>query len=297
MRPNAQRAACGVQRVAMFSLVLAGPGWPLHAQQAYQFHYAPVVGSSVRTLTEIQVMTALTGFPAVPDGTVLEEETRFGALQTVLGGGDRGFRVDVALDTVWTRRRSSGGPWKAVVDSVFARQPVGLVVSPQFAAATVSGGGPAEAVLRTLYGMVAGPGFAFPEAPVPVGSSFATGASIVTRVRVPPEAGLAVDQRAYADLTLTLDSLQRTEGDEIAYLSFAGTFDPRDIAQEGESGSTEITLAGSFAGRLVWSSAWNAIASAVARLHVESTVRAQRPGGVVAAHAIWETTLRHQLRP
>jgi hypothetical protein len=297
MRPNAQRAACSVQRVALFSLVLAGPGWPLHAQQAYQFRYAPAVGSSVRTLTAIQVATVLTGFPAVPDGTVLEEETRFGAVQTVLGGGDRGYRVDVALDSVWTRRRSSGGPWKAVVDSLFARQPVELVVSPRFGAATVAGGGPADAVLRTLYGMVAGPGFGFPEAPVAVGSSFATGASIVTRVRIPAETGLAVDQRTYADLTLTLDSLQHTEDDEIAYLSFTGSFDPRAIAQESESGSTQIALTGSFAGRLVWSAAWNAIASAVARLHVEGTFRVQRPGGAVDARATWETTLRHELRP
>jgi len=281
-----------------FALLVAGAAAPsLAAQQTYQFRYAPAVGAWLRTLTEVQVVTLLTGFPAVPDGTVLEEETRFGAVQTVLGGGDRGFRVDVALDSVWTRRRTSGGPWKSVVDSVFARQPVGLVVSPRFGAATVSGGGPAEAVLRTLYGMVAGPGFAFPEAPVAVGSSFATGTSIVTRVRIPAETGLAVDQRAYADLTLTLDSLQRTEDDTIAYLSFAGSFDPRAIGQENESGSTQIALAGSFAGRLVWSAAWNAIAAAAARLHVEGTFRVLRPGGAVDARATWETTLRQELRP
>jgi hypothetical protein len=278
----------------MFSLVLAGP---LAAQQTFQFRYAPSVGSAVRTLTQVEVATALTGFPAVPDGTVLEEETRFGATQTVVGAGDGRFRVDVALDSVWTRRRSSGGPWKTVVDSVFAREPVALVVSPRYGAATVAGGGPAEAVLRTLYGMVAGPGFAFPEELVAVGGSFPTGASIVTRVRVPADAGIAVDQRAYADLTLTLDSLQQTEGDEIAYLSFAGTFDPRAIVQESESGSTQITLAGSYAGRLVWSAAWNAIASVVARLHVEGTFRVQHGGGSVDAHAVWETTVRHQLRP
>jgi hypothetical protein len=255
------------------------------------------LGSSVRTLTEIDVVTALTGFPAVPDGTVLEEETRFGAVQTVLGGGDRGFRVDLAVDSVWTRRRSSNGPWKTVVDSAFAREPVALVVSPRLTAASVSGGGPAEAVLRALYGMVAGPGFAFPDSLVAVGSTFPTGASIVTRVRIPAETGVAVDQRAYADLTLTLDSLQHTEGDEIAYLSFAGNFDPRAISQESERGSTQITLSGSYAGRLVWSTAWNAITSVAARLHVEGAIRLQRPGGAVDAHAVWETTLRHQLRP
>jgi hypothetical protein len=278
------------------TLMIVGAA-PLAAQQTYQFRYAPAAGATVRTLTQVQVATALTGFPAMPDGTVLEEETRFGAVQTVAGSGDRVFRVTLALDSVWTRRRSSSGPWKSVVDSVYDREPVLLTVSPRLAASTTSGGGPAEAVLRVLYGLVAGPGFAFPEGPVAVGSSFATGASIVTRVRVPPDAGVSVDQRAYGDLTLTLDSVQHNEGDEVAYLSFAGSFDPRAIEQQSESGSTQLTLAGSYAGRLVWSAAWNAIASVVARLHVEGTFRLQRPGGAVEAHAVWETTLRHQLRP
>jgi hypothetical protein len=282
----------------MLALVLGGAAaGPAAAQQAFQFRCAPAVGSSLRTLTEIQVVTTLSGFPATPDGSVLEQETRFGATRSVLGAGDGDFRVAIALDSVWTRLRASGGPWKTVPDSTFARSPVSIVLSPRFGASVVEGGPGGEAVLRTLYGMVAGPGFAFPEAPVAVGSGFATGSSIVTRVRVPPETGLAVDERAFADLTLTLDSVQRTDADEIAFLSFAGSFDPRAISRESESGSTETTLAGSFAGRLVWSGAWNAIVSGVARLRVEGTFHVQRPGGVVDARASWETTLRQQLRP
>jgi hypothetical protein len=270
---------------------------PARAQQPFQFRYAPAVGSSIGTLTEIRVVTTLTGFPAMPDGSVLEEETRFGATQSVEGAGAGGYRVQIALDSVWTRRRVAGGPWKTVPDSTFAPQPVEAVVTPRLAASVVTGGAPAEAVLRVLYGLVAGPGFAFPDAPVDVDSSFATGSRITTRVRVPPDAGLAVDQRAYADLTLTLDSVQRSDADEIAFLSFAGHFDPRAIAQQSESGSMEATLGGSFAGRVVWSAAWNAIVSVVARLGVEGSFRLQRPGGVTAASAIWETTIRHRLRP
>jgi hypothetical protein len=145
--------------------------------------------------------------------------------------------------------------------------------------------------------MVAGLDFAFPGEPVSVGQSFPTGGRIQLRVQAAPETGVTVDEMVFGDLVLTLDSIVPHAGDELAYLRLGGGLTPRTSSQESEGGNRAASFSGSFVGRLVWSRRWNAFVSAVSRIRVEGRITAETPRGLVAASAVWDTTVRHQVRP
>jgi hypothetical protein len=271
---------------------------PLAAQDAFTFAYAPSPGAGARTLTEIRTVTTFTGFPALPDGATLEEERRIEGRHRTVGEEQGVWLVEATIDTVWTRRRLDQGAWGDVTDSLPIRRPAVALMSSQFSVAgfRTAGAGDGE-VFRPIGAMVTGLEFSFPGEPVAVGQSFPTGGRIRLRVRAAPETGVGVDETVFGDLALTLDSIVRQGNDELAYLRLGGALVPRMTSQESESGSSAGSFTGAFAGRLVWSRAWNAFVSGVARIRVEGRMTAETPRGLVSASAVWDATVRHQVRP
>jgi hypothetical protein len=292
-RPTVHAAVPGSLLLA--ALALASP---LPAQDTLTFRYAPLVGTGARTITEVRTVTTFNGFPGLPDGSTLEEERRIEARHRSMGESNGLWLVESVIDTVWSRRRLDQGPWRDRVDSLPVRKPAVALVSSQFAVTGFRSSGPEDGeVFRPVGAMVAGLDFAFPGEPVAAGQTFSTGGRIHVRVRTTPESGLGVDETVFGDLSLTLDSIVRESGDELAYLRLGGGLTPRTTSLAGEAGSTAGTYTGAFVGRLVWSRRWNAFVSGVARVRVEGRVTAETGRGLVAATAVWDTTVRHQVRP
>lgn len=286
--------------IAAVAVVLLGVSLaPLAAQATYVFRYAPPAGAAVRTLTEVRTVTTFTGFPALPDGATLEEERRMHAHHLVQAEEDGAWVVAATIDSIWSRRRLEEGQWRDVPDSALVGRPAVARLSSQFAVAGFRTAAPTDGeVFRPVGAMVAGLDFAFPGEPVAVGQTFSTGGRIHLRVRAAPESGVAVDETVFGDLALTLDSVVVHAGDDtLAYLRFGGALTPRTASQQGESGATAGSFTGAFAGRLVWSRGWNAFVSGVARVRVEGRVTAETARGLVAASAVWDATIRHQVRP
>jgi hypothetical protein len=271
---------------------------PLAAQETFTFTFAPAPGAVVRTLTETRTVTTFTGFPALPDGSTLEEERRVEGRHRALREENGMWLVEAVVDTVWSRRRLDQGAWRDVADSVPTGRPATALVSSQFSITGFRTAGSADAeIFRPVGAMVAGLDFAFPGEPVAVGQAFPTGGRIQLRVRAAPETGVGVDETVFGDLELTLDSVVRQDADELAYLRLGGGLSPRTTSQQGEGGSTAGSFTGAFVGRLIWSRRWNAFVSGVARVRVEGRITAETPRGLVAASAVWDATVRHQVRP
>ncbi len=268
------------------------------AQDGVTLRFAPTPGATARLLTEIRTTTSLTGFPAVPDGATVTTETRVNATQRVLAAAEGGWLVEVVVDSVRGRRRSEGGAWVDAVDSVAVGRAARAVLSDRFEVTGIRTSGATDGeVLRLLGAGVAGLGFAFPVDPVSTGTTFASGGRLYGRAQTGPETGIVLDETAFADLSLTLDSAVADGGDELVYFHFRAPMTPRTLARESEDGNLVVTLSGGAAGRLVWSRAWNAFVGGATRLRVEGTIRAQTAAGAVDARAGWDTTILHQLRP
>jgi len=289
------KTAGGAAVAAVAAAVLAPA---LRAQDAFTFTFAPAAGVVVRTLTETRTVTSFTGFPALPDGSTLEEERRIEGRHRAVGEENGMWLIEAVIDTVWSRRRLDQSAWRDVADSVPVKRPAVALVSSQFSVTGFRTANPADAeVFRPVGAMVAGLDFGFPGEGVAAGQSFPTGGRVQLRVRAAAETGVAVDETIFGDLVLTLDSIVRQDADELAYLRLGGALAPRTTSQQSEGGHTAGSFSGAFAGRLVWSRRWNAFVSGVARVRVEGRITAETPRGLVAASAVWDATVRHQVRP
>lgn len=269
-----------------------------HAQTAGLPRYAPELGRMVRTLTELRTTATLVGFPAVPDGATTTTETWLSATQRVTAFEREQAIVDVTMDSVRGRTRVGTEPWVDRADTQLVGRTAQAVVSPHFGIVGIRSSHPTDAdVLQPLGAFVAGLGFAFPDSVVPLGTPFPTGGRFRVRVQTGPETGLPFDDVAVGDLALVLDSVTAGAGDELSYFTFRGSFPARTAAAASESGDVVTTLSGAFAGRLVWSAAWNAFVSAAVRVRVDGLIRMMGPAGADEAQATWDRTILHQIRP
>jgi len=271
---------------------------PAGAQQPVVLQFRPEFGRTIRTLTEQRTTTTLTGFPAVPDGAVFEDEHRISATQRITRLEEGGAVVEVTVDSLWGRVREGGDAWRDLQDTSLVGATARAVVSPRFAIVGIRSTGARDGeVLQSLGASVAGLGFAFPETALRAGESFETGGRLRARVVSDSATGIPVDDVVFGELALTLDSAVTTGDDELSYLHFRGALTPRTSAAAGEGGDIVTAFTGAFAGRLVWSAAWGAFVSGALHVRVDGRIHTQGPRGAVEATATWDRTVLHQVRP
>lgn len=271
---------------------------PVLAQQHAVLRFQPELGRMARTLTEIRTATTLVGFPAAPDGAVFTEETWISATQRVMTISKEGALVEVVVDSIRGRVRLAADPWRDAADTAVIGRPAQAVLSPRFHIVGIRSSGETDGeVLQTLGAYATGLNFAFPEAPVIAGETFATGDRLRVRVRTADATGLVIDEVVFGDLALTLDSVVGAGSAQLGYLHFQGPLTPRTGAAASEGGDVVTELSGAFAGRLVWSAQWGAFVSGALRVRVTGRVRVQGPAGEDTAEAIWDRTVVHRVRP
>jgi len=278
-------------------LVMLG-GRPAAAQSHAILRFVPELGRVTRTLTEVRTTTTLIGFPAVPDRAAFEEESWISVTQRVARMGEDGTVVEVTVDSIRGRVRLGGEVWTDYADTSLIGRAAQAIVSPRFGVVGIRSTGPRDSeILQALGAFAAGLDFVFPEAAVTAGETFATGGRLRARVRTDSATGLAIDEVVFGDLSLTLDSAVQAGAEELAYLHFQGALTPRTAAVASEGGDVVTALAGSFAGRLVWSARWGAFVSGAIRLRVTGKIQVQGPRGAESADATWDRTVVHRVRP
>jgi hypothetical protein len=283
--------------VALVATLLVGGG-TARAQQTVTLRFQPPMGRVIETRTEMHTMTALTGFPSVPDGSTLEEEVLIGATQRVLGTAPDGFVVEVAVDSVRGRVRPTGGAWRDLVNLPLRAGVARAVVGTNFRVVGIQSQGTEDAdLLQALGGFFMGLGFAFPSDPIAVGATVPIDGRVRPRVRTHSTTRLVLDQVMLGDLAITLDSVVHNSGDDLSYFEFRGEFAPRAEGAPSEGGGALTSYTGGFAGRFIWSSGWNAITAAAVRLRVEGRAQIQGTHGQQIAQVSWDRTVTHRLRP
>lgn len=279
-------------------LALAGTATPVAAQDAVRLRYTPVPGTAMVTVTEFTTDMTVAGLPAVPDGTVFEEERRVYARQLAGPRSADGWLLEATLDSVRARTRTAGGAWRDLPPSPLEGVTVRARVDGRFAVTGFESSGERDAeVLRVRTAWTAGLDAAFPEAPVRVGTTFDTGGRIPFTAEVRLDTLRTVRETIFGDLALRLDSLTARGGDTLLHLSFRGRFTPRALRAGGEAGYLEASFQGGYAGSLIWSTGWAAFVSGVARMTVQATVTGADAGGRSGATVRWDTTVSHRVRP
>lgn len=284
-------------RTSLIALGFVLAGTSAAGQGTFQFRYDPAPGRAVHTLTEMRTVTTMNGLPRVPDGTALEIEARIFSHERTLGVNADGRRVDVGVDSVRVRQRDGASAWTDVAAPAFAGRSARAVLDEYLHVVAIETSAAEDgALLRVLTAWSANLGFAFPDSAVAVGSTFRTGAQMPFDVTLSDAVGLAVGEVLLGDLQLTLDSVVPRGADTLAYLHFAGQFSPRTIESSGEDGTRAHAFEGGFAGRLLWSTGWDAFVSAAMRVRVTGQLHQESAAGVVNAMVEWDATLVHRVR-
>lgn len=285
-------------RIDLVAIGLLLPAASLAAQQRALLRYAPDPGALVSTVTDVSTVVTVSGLPAIPDGAQFEERVRRFARQRVLDRGPNGWLVEVALDSTRAQWRPAGGAWRDGPPSSLDGSRARARINERFAVTGVESSGERDAeVLRALTGWLGGLDFTFPETPVPVGAKFETGARLAFSAEVTADSSLPLREMVVGDLALVLDSLTDRGTDTLLYFTFGGLFTPRDVRTAGEDGAVQATFTGGFAGRLIWSTGWEAFVSGAARLQVQARATATSARGAVNATIDWSTTITHRVRP
>ena len=217
------------------------------------------------------------------------------------------YLVYRTMDSARVRTRAEGEAWEEGSLNEVTRASARLVLDKQLTISAFELVTPdtvdqrIQALLRAPHG---GYELTLPAGPVSPGATWST------EVSYPFDMGPGMEQQGpaiegqelVAQANITLDSIVPRDRDTLAYLSMWGDFIPQTSAEENEFGRSTTTIEGSFAGVLVWSTAWNAFVSGASRAVMTADIRLGAPdeeeeGGGVGMGMRLNITNRFQVRP
>lgn len=307
-----------MQRKAMWLSVLAAclaPGSATAqddppAQQAALLRYRPLPGAVVHSLVWTDVSMTIAdvsggvGEAGVPDSITLEVAMRHSITERVRQAAEGRYLLERTLDSARLRMRALGGAWgERPVDALEGRAARVVVNSRlQTGDFQLVDGRQAPPLARDAL-RTPPPGYeiSLPDEPVAPGQSWAT--ELVFPFNNPIElegaAGLLVkNAELVARAMVMLDSLVARPSDTLAYLRFSGNFLPLTMPASPETGRGPTDISGALAGRLIWSTGWNAYVSGAARAVI---VVQMTPGGGAAGQPgtrmRFDSTNRFRVRP
>lgn len=265
-----------------------------------RLRYRPVPGAMVHTLQTTDVtMTVMdesgaAGSGGAADSITLETTMRQSITERVREASAAQFLVARTLDSARLRMRAEGGAWadRPVDALVGVTAEVVLNERLQIEGFRLAGDERAPALVTdALRTPSTGYELAFPEGFVVTGKPWT--AEVVYPFNNPIElegaaAALVEHAELIARASVMLDSLVVRPTDSLAYLRVTGSFLPLTIPAAPEEGRGPTDVTGAFAGRLIWSTGWNAFVSGASRAVV--VMRMASP--TAAAGSTAGTTLR-----
>jgi hypothetical protein len=283
---------------------LTAPGG-LPAQEI-TLRYAPRAGAVTHVVSWTE-MTATIG-EAIPgggfgfDSVVIEVAEVESLTEAVSRVEPRRAVVQITYDSLRSRLRPIGGSWRSDVDgsgpvtAFVARDSLRRRLGLQWRDSSVAGGARADR-LRSLVGRVSVP---LPETSIVVGAA-RQDVTLELPFRAP--AGLEdVVPLPVLELTgaatVVLDSIVARAADTLAYLRMHGALHPPQAERGLETALRVTRLEGSFAGSLVWSTAWSAYVSGATRVIMTvDFLRGPGAGPLQGTRARFDSLYRYQVRP
>ncbi len=275
------------------------------AAQEVTLRYAPHAGA-VTHLVSWTEMTATIG-EAIPgggfgfDSVVIEVGEVESLTEAVSRVEPARVVVQVRYDSLRSRLRPLGGSWRNTADpsgpvtAFVARDTLRRRLGLQWVDSAAARSVRADR-LRGLVGRVSVP---LSERPLSVGA--ARNVTLELPFRAP--AGLEeVVPLPVLELTGTatvvLDSIVTRTADTLAYLRMHGALLPPQAERGLETALRVTRLEGSFAGSLVWSTAWSAYVSGATRMIMTvDFLRGPSTGPLQGTRARFDTLYRYQVRP
>lgn len=280
------------------------------AQDSLLLRYRPFPGAVVHSLVWTDVTMTITdmsgavGEIGVADSLTLETAMRHSITERVREATEGRYVVERTLDSARLRMRALGGAWAERRTDELVRRTARIVLNSRLQAGDFQlvdrQGAPPLAVdaLRTPAG---GYEFGFPEAPIVTGETWT--AELIYPFNNPIElegaaSTLVQNAELIARATVVLDSVVPRPSDTLAYLRLSGNFLPLTIPASPATGRGPTDVTGALAGRLIWSSGWNAFVSGAARAVI--MVQAAPGGGEVGQGGTrmrFDATSRFRVRP
>lgn len=280
----------------MVRMMVMALGWAsvavAQAQEPALLRYQPVAGTSVRTVLQARgtiVFREITGGAPATDSVVGEMSRLAGVTWRVRQVQDRDRTVEVTFDSLRIRSRLLGQSWQEVVLPEAERGPFTVPIDDR-----VKWSGAMTPALATLKEWQ---GIEFPEEPIFPGGTW----SYPVAYRLPAELGalleITVPDSLEGTTAVTLDSVVvRAPNDSLIYLRVDKSLGPVTLPAMDAGDSTLIDLAGTQAGVLIWSTAWQSFASGATRTRINGKLRGVGAASGRQADVTWLISTRVQVR-
>jgi hypothetical protein len=270
------------------------------AQERVSFQFGPRVGAAVRTITSARGTMVFheinEAAQRIGDSVMGEMTALAGVTHRVLEAQPGGYVVEVRYDSLKTRARLLGQPWKEDVlvgtGEDAARVPVDARLRP---AEGTGGGPPADPVANG--GIASWRGVELPDGPVSPGDSW----TVTTVYRLPAQLGQLLDivirDSLIAAATVRLDSVTVRPADSLMYFTVQQTLPAVTLPAVDAGDSATVELVGSQAASLVWSTGWNAYVSGASQARVVGRLQSRNAAGTPRLAEIhWTLATRLQVR-
>ena len=253
------------------------------AQDKYSFRFHAAVGTSVHTISRSDIlMHAVRGNGGTLDSVTVESQRSESLTRWVEASSSGRFSAILVYDSVRVRTSTTGGRWLDISPTEREEATSRVVLTDRMevlGAEYLDSPHLDASVAEVMRGAGAGVHLELPANPVSVGEEWAVDPSFPLTVLsgLRRNEGVPISGGLVATATARLDSVVFRGSDTLAYIVVVGRFMPR--LEDGN-----LTMSGSIASTLVWSSGWRAYASAATRAVVFVQTRRSRDDP--------ETTLR-----
>jgi hypothetical protein len=229
---------------------------------SFSFHAA--VGTRVHTISRSDVlMRAVSGSGGVLDSVKAESQRTESLTRWVEASGGGRFSAILVYDSVGIRTRTPGGRWLDIPPTEREDAMSRVVLTDRMealGAEYVDSPHLNASVAEVMRGAGAGVHLELPTSPVAVGEEWAVDCSypLTFLSGLRRNEGVPISGGLETTATARLDSVVLRSSDTLAYIVVVGRFAPR--SEDGV-----VSMSGSIASTLVWSSGWRAYASAATR--------------------------------
>ncbi len=274
-------------------LVLGAPLTAAQGQDSVLLRFAPVYDVPVHRLFQSHVRLVM---PDAAGGSAVrtrETVDMGGIMQVVLPGPNGDPVVHLAFDSLRSRMREGGAPWReftwAGLDTLWVQAWPAADLAIQ---RTEGDRSPAAAILVHLLAGV--PDLTLPARWVRQGEQWLRMLDVPLHGVMVRGAGPLPDESVLARTDVRVDSIVARRSDTLAYVSLGGVFAPqRSAAEPG------VRYDGTVSGSLIWSTGWSGWVSGATRVAVRARLRGRREGSVDEDEitVLLEATTRHQAQP
>lgn len=292
MLRNPLRATC----IGGLALLVSMPEL-LGAQVPFRFEFRPSDQLSVHMIVESEGNLTFVGFPELPDSSTAEFTSRADITRRTMASGGGRFAIRLTYDSVRAQFRMDGSDFRDVALPWDGGLWVEYVADRRMSFTGPTGSNDSMA-LALVSAAAAAYHLELPEGAIDIGGEWGADFTVPFEMQIPLETPEVITVNLMAPATGLLDSLVVRGADTLAYLSFTGRFLPETVATAYQlgGGPAPAEVWGDVAGRLIWSTGWNAFVSGVMTARINQRFEAVPGSGVEDARITAVITTRIRVR-